>query len=60
MDVQDPPELLQLKEECLEELTELRTEIANHNNLPNPETIISINVLRGLSDELLCNNCRHV
>jgi len=45
-------ESLQLKEECLDELMELRNQIATHNHLANPETIIGINVLRGLADEL--------
>jgi len=49
---QDSPELLQLREECLAELTELRTQIANRNDLHNPETIIGINVLHGLSDSM--------
>lgn len=48
----DTPELLQLREECLAELTEIRTQIANQNNLHNPETIIGINVLHGLSDSM--------
>ena len=48
----ESPEISKLKEECFEELIELRTQIANHNNLSNPETIISINVLRGLSEDM--------
>ncbi|XP_066923444.1 recQ-like DNA helicase blm-1 isoform X1 [Clytia hemisphaerica] len=46
------PELLQLREECLAELTELRTQMANTNDLHNPETIIGINVLHGFSDSM--------
>ena len=52
MDVNEPFELSQLKEECVEELIDLRTQIANHNNLANPETICGINVLHGLADSL--------
>lgn len=45
-------QLLQLREECLDMLTELRTQIANHNNLHNPETIVGINVLHGLAENM--------
>ena len=50
--LEEPPEISKLKEECLEELMELRNQIATHNNLPNPETIVGINVLRGLAEAM--------
>lgn len=50
--IAESAELLQLREECLDVLTELRTNIANHNNLHNPETIVGINVLHGLADNM--------
>lgn len=49
------PELLQLRDECLAELVELRTQVANHNGLTNPETIVGINVLHGFSDSMPAN-----
>ncbi|XP_065639917.1 recQ-like DNA helicase BLM isoform X2 [Hydra vulgaris] len=52
MDVTESYELLQLKEKCIEELIELRIQIANHNNLSNPETICGTNVLHGLAENL--------
>lgn len=50
--LEEPAELSKLKEECLEELMELRNQIATHNNLPNPETIVGINALRGLAEAM--------
>ncbi|XP_065671486.1 recQ-like DNA helicase BLM isoform X7 [Hydra vulgaris] len=52
MDVTESFELFQLKEKCIEELIELRIQIANHNNLSNPETICGTNVLHGLAENL--------
>lgn len=54
-DTEEHEEVKKLKEECLDQLSELRNEIANQNNLANPETIIGINVLRGLADALPSN-----
>lgn len=55
MEFEELPALKALKDECMDQLMELRTEIANHNHLPNPESILSINVLRRLGDELPTN-----
>ncbi|XP_057302171.1 recQ-like DNA helicase BLM [Hydractinia symbiolongicarpus] len=38
-------------DECFDALSQLRTQMANENNLQNPETIIGVNVLHSLAEE---------
>lgn len=46
------PEVGKIIQDCLNELTELRTNIANHNQLANPEGITSITVLNKMSKSM--------
>ena len=51
-EVEETPEMRQVKDECLEQLLETRNQISNHNGITNPEIIAGINVLRGLAEKL--------